>query len=78
MSRFIYYRPIERHWYRLVDFVQPRYHRFSRSNWGLAVGWTIKVLARLLWLLAGAVVIVTASLTYMMLMFVLGGKTRRR
>jgi hypothetical protein len=43
-TRPIYYRPIERHWYRLVDFVQYTWHR----PW---FRWTVVVLVRILWVL---------------------------
>lgn len=43
-TRPIYYRPIERHWYRLVDHVQYTWHQ----RW---FRWTVILLVRILWVL---------------------------
>jgi hypothetical protein len=48
-TRTVYYRPIERHWYRLADFVQYTWDRFDHSRFGTVVGYTVRILVRILW-----------------------------
>lgn len=36
------YRPIERHWFAALDFVQYRWYRFARSDFGRFLLWYVK------------------------------------
>lgn len=50
--RPIYYRPIERHWYRLLDIVVPIWRAYARTPFGRFTIWLTLGLARLVWLAA--------------------------
>lgn len=62
----IYYSDWQRHWYRLLDYVQPRWQRFRWSRTGRFIIWTlskivwlaIKLGARLVMFLASAICVV--------------------
>ncbi|CAN5521097.1 hypothetical protein BH24ACT5_BH24ACT5_00210 [soil metagenome] len=75
-TRLVYYRPIERHWYRVADFVQPRWLRFRSSLTGRFLIWFVTRFLRFLlraavWL-AGAVVVVGLGVLHVTLSFALG------
>jgi hypothetical protein len=75
----ITYHPTERYWYRVSDWVQPRWHRFANSRTGFVVGRTLWVLGRVAYFLGGIIVIVGCTVLYTFLMFAFsGGKKGRR
>lgn len=80
MSRPIYYRPIERHWYRIADFVQHTWHRFEMTRTYRAVLWLLPrllvVVFRLVMMLARAVVIVGGLTLFIFLSFAFSNKKR--
>ena len=78
VTKPIYYRPIERHWYRLVDFVQPKWRRFADSRFGFYVGRTLAILLRVLYWIGGAIFIVGMAVAYIFLSFAFSGVRKRR
>ncbi len=79
VERPIYCRPSERHWYRIADWVQPRWRRFADSRWGWYFGLLLAVFVRVLRVVGAAVLIVGFAVLYMVLEFaVTGGQGRRR
>ena len=72
MRRVIYYRPIERHWYRLLDWWLPKWERFTRSRWGWFVGKVIVLILKLAFWLGMVITVVGAIVLYSFLSFALG------
>lgn len=72
--------PGQRYWYRVVDFVQPKWQRFAYSRWAYWLGRALRLLGRTLFWIGGAIFIVGFSVLYIFLRFAFGGikLTRRR
>jgi len=78
-TRPIRYSDWQRHWYRLLDYVQGTWLRFSTSRWGR---WTVIFLVRTLWvllrmavILAGAVLVVGFGVLFVFLSTCLGSSS---
>jgi uncharacterized membrane protein len=75
-TRVVRYRPIERHWYRLADFVQTTWLRFDHSRFGTVVGYTVRILVRILWkllvILSACLVIVGGITLFVFLSLAVG------
>jgi hypothetical protein len=65
VRRPVFYRPIERHWYRLADFAQTRWARFAETRTCRFLLWLVP---RLIWLfvrlliIAGAVMVAVGGI----------------
>lgn len=75
-ARPVSYRPIERHWYRVADFVQPIWHRFAGSLVGRFTIWFVScalwTVVRVATKIVLAAVVVGAGVLYMALSMALG------
>ena len=66
------YHPLERHWYRVADFVQTIWHRFSSARSGALLLRLLGITLRVLYVFMMAVVIVGSAVLYIFLSFALG------
>lgn len=79
-TRLIRYYPVQRHWYRLLDFVQTTWDRFLYTRTARFLFWFLPKLIRLVVLaakvLAWAIVVVGGLTFFIFMSFALGGKKR--
>lgn len=70
----IYYRPVERHYYRVKDWVQPKWRRFADSEWGRYAGRAVYYTVRLMQFVVMVGFGLMLGIMYLFMSMAFGGK----